>query len=53
MAKGLAIVLLNLVLLSGATILLSACNTTAGVGQDVSAAGHAVTHSAEKVKSGL
>nr|WP_294531045.1 entericidin A/B family lipoprotein [uncultured Rhodopila sp.] len=40
-------------LLSGATVLLSACNTTAGAGQDVSAAGHAVTDSAEKVKSGL
>nr|WP_294530799.1 entericidin A/B family lipoprotein [uncultured Rhodopila sp.] len=40
-------------LLSGATALLSACNTTAGAGQDVSAAGHAVTNSAEKVKSGL
>jgi predicted small secreted protein len=39
--------------LAGAAIMLSACNTTAGVGQDVSAAGHAVTNSAEKVKQGL
>jgi predicted small secreted protein len=44
---------LNVMRLSGVTALLSACNTTAGVGQDVSAAGHAVTNSAEKVKSGL
>nr|WP_294502283.1 entericidin A/B family lipoprotein [uncultured Rhodopila sp.] len=53
MRKNLAIVLLNLVLLSGTAALLSACNTTAGAGQDVSAAGHAVTNSAEKVKAGL
>ncbi len=32
---------------------LSACNTTAGAGQDVSATGRAVTNSAEKVKRGL
>jgi predicted small secreted protein len=48
-----AIILLNPVLLSEATVLLNACNTTAGAGQDVSAVGHAVTNSAEKVKSGL
>ena len=53
MRKNLAIVLLNLVLLAGTSALLSACNTTAGAGQDVSAAGHAVTNSAEKVKAGL
>lgn len=41
------------VLLLGTAVLLSACNTTAGVGQDVSATGHAVTNSAEKVKQGL
>jgi entericidin B len=45
--------LLNLVVLSGAAALLSACNTTAGAGQDVSAAGHAVTNSAEKIKSNM
>lgn len=28
---------------------LAACHTAAGIGQDVSAAGHAVTHGAEKV----
>jgi entericidin B len=53
MCRSLAIVLLNLVVLSGAAGLLSACNTTAGVGQDVSAAGLAVTNSTEKVKSGM
>ncbi len=29
---------------------LSACNTTAGAGKDVSAVGHAVTHEADKDK---
>jgi predicted small secreted protein len=53
MRPNLVIIFLNLMLLSGATVLLSACNTTAGADQDVSAAGHAVTDSAEKVKSGL
>jgi len=38
------------VLMLGAATLVSACNTTAGLGQDVSATGHAVTNSAEKVK---
>ena len=32
---------------------LSACNTTAGAGQDLSSAGRAVTNSADKVKNGL
>jgi predicted small secreted protein len=41
------------VMLVGALTLLGACNTTAGVGQDVSAAGRAVTNSADKVKQGL
>jgi predicted small secreted protein len=48
-----AAILLNLLLLSGANALLCGCNTTAGVGKDVSAVGHAVTTSADKVKSGL
>jgi len=34
-------------------MLLSACNTTAGAGKDVSAAGSAVTSTADKVKQGL
>jgi entericidin B len=40
-------------LLVGALTVLSACNTTAGAGQDLSATGHAVTNSADKVKQGL
>lgn len=32
---------------------LAACNTTAGVGQDVSATGRAVTRGANDVKQGL
>jgi predicted small secreted protein len=37
-------------LLLGSATLLSACNTVAGAGPDVSSAGHAVTNSAETVK---
>jgi len=37
----------------GCAVALSACNTTAGVGKDVSATGNAVSNSAEKVKQGL
>jgi len=33
--------------------MLAACNTTAGVGQDVSATGRAVTRGADEVKKGL
>ena len=33
--------------------MLAACNTTAGAGQDVSAAGRAVTRGANDVKQGL
>jgi predicted small secreted protein len=53
MRRVIFIALLNLILLSGAAALLSACNTTAGVGKDVSATGHAVTNTADKVKSGM
>ena len=42
-----------LLILLAAAPLLSACNTTAGAGQDVSAAGRAVTRSADEVKKGL
>ncbi len=45
--------LLLAVSLLGCGLMLTACNTTAGAGEDVSAAGHAVTSTAEKVKSGL
>jgi len=41
------------VLVLGAATLVSACNTTAGLGQDVSATGHAVTNGAEKAKQGM
>ncbi len=41
------------VVMLGLGLVLSACNTTAGAGQDVSAAGGAVTNAADKVKSGL
>jgi predicted small secreted protein len=37
-------------LLLGSATLLSACNTVAGAGQDVSSAGHAVTNGAETAK---
>jgi predicted small secreted protein len=39
---------LTLLALIGITPLLGACHTTAGVGEDVSATGHALTHSADK-----
>jgi predicted small secreted protein len=38
---------------AGSMITLGGCNTTAGLGQDVSATGKAVTNSADKVKQGL
>lgn len=40
-------------LLNLAAPLLAACNTTAGAGEDVSAAGRAITRGADNVKSGL
>lgn len=39
---------LTLLLLLIAVPLLSACHTTAGAGEDISATGHALTHSANK-----
>ena len=48
MRKNLAMTLISLLLLSGATSLLSACNTTAGVGKDISGTGHAITRSANE-----
>lgn len=50
MRKRLVVVLLSLLVTSGATALLSACNTTAGVGQDISASGNAITSGAEQSK---
>lgn len=45
--------LLAVAVLVTAGALLSACNTAAGVGQDVSATGHAVSTTAEKVKNAM
>lgn len=43
----------GLIVLAVAALALSGCNTTEGVGRDVSATGHAVTRGASEVKSGL
>lgn len=45
--------LLTLFLLAGTVATLSACNTTAGAGEDLSATGHAVTKEVDKLKQGL
>ena len=51
--RGIATALLALSVLAGAATLLSACNTTAGFGQDMSAAGTALTNSAVRTKDSL
>ena len=53
MRRNLASAVLLAFVLAGAMTMLGACNTTAGLGQDVSATGKAVTTGAEKVKQGL
>ncbi len=45
--------LLSLALLMAAGLMLSACNTTAGAGRDVSATGAAISRGATDVKNGL
>jgi predicted small secreted protein len=50
MRKTLAILLLNLLLLSSVTALLSACNTVAGAGEDISATGNAITGGANQAR---
>lgn len=45
--------LLATLLLSGTAALLGACHTAQGFGEDVSAAGQAVTDTADKVKDKL
>ncbi len=40
---------ITLLALIAAAPLLAACNTTAGAGQDISATGRAVTHTADKL----
>jgi entericidin B len=51
MTKRLAMTFLTLCLLTGAASVLSACNTTAGAGKDISAAGKAIDNSAEENKN--
>ena len=48
--QGLAGFLLMLLILTGASSMLSACSTVAGAGQDVSAVGNAVTTGAEQTR---
>ncbi|WP_449370065.1 entericidin A/B family lipoprotein [Thiomonas sp.] len=42
--------LLSFLLLAAALLSLSACNTVAGVGQDLKAGGQAITNAADKSK---
>jgi predicted small secreted protein len=51
--RGLFSALLSVCVLGGSMIALGGCNTTAGLGEDVSATGKAVTKGADKVKQGL
>ena len=46
--KALVCISLALLVLIGTMPLLGACHTTAGAGEDLSATGHAITHSADK-----
>ena len=50
MRSSFASSLLALVLLAATAASLSACNTTRGFGEDVTAAGHAISGSADKVQ---
>jgi predicted small secreted protein len=50
MRKRLAITSLTLLVLVGSAALLGACNTTAGVGEDMAAAGQAIEKSADENK---
>jgi predicted small secreted protein len=40
---------LTILALLGVAPLLAACNTTAGAGEDISSAGHVITHDANRV----
>ena len=51
--QGRRLGLFGLAAVMAAGLALSGCNTTAGVGKDVSATGTAVTRGANDVKSGL
>ncbi len=48
MCKKTTILALTLLALLGTAPLLGACHATAGAGEDISAAGHAITNSADK-----
>ena len=48
--QGLAGLLLMLLILTGASTMLSACNTVAGAGQDVSTVGNAVSSGAQQTR---
>jgi entericidin B len=48
--RSFAATMATMMLLAGAAVALSACNTTAGAGKDVSATGKAVTNTADDVK---
>jgi len=48
--QGLVGLLLMLLILAGASSMLSACNTVAGAGQDVSGVGNAVSSGAEQTR---
>jgi entericidin B len=52
MRQGFASGLLALFILAGAAMMLSACNTVAGAGQDLRDAGQAITNSAQKTQQG-
>jgi predicted small secreted protein len=47
MRKNISIAL-TILLLASVAPLLGACHTTAGVGEDISATGHVLTHTADK-----
>ncbi len=51
--KRRSVSLLSLLVVLGSVSLLAGCNTAAGVGQDVSSSGQAVTHTADQVKNKL
>ena len=50
MRKNIAIAFIGLVVLAGASTFLTACNTVAGAGKDVSKAGAEVTEEANEHK---
>ncbi len=50
MRRSLAKLLMTLTLAAGSTTLLMACNTTEGIGKDISATGDAISGSADENK---